>query len=630
VSHPDLPLIGVGLGLAATARLHPVSSPVVPAALLAIGVVALVVRKIEHPHAVWLLLGLAFALSSESVLADRSLAGLHVESTVVEGTATLLRDPVRDLGGVRVDVRLHGRRLLARARGPAGAVMGRLLAGQRVHVTGRQRSAAQQDWRIARHLAGDLVVTGVGSTGDGNPLAVLSNGIRIRLLRSARTLPSIDRGLFGGFVLGDAREQRPLVTDDFRGAGLTHLLVVSGQNVAFVLAAFRPIILRLRRRGRLGAVLFVIVVFAAVTRFEPSVLRASWMAGVAATANMLGRRQSALRVLGLASCALLLIDPLLAWSVGFALSVVACLGLALITPRLETVFGEWGCPSWLAVPAATALGAELGVSLVMVPVFGGVPLISLPANLLALPAAEPVMAWGVAAGLPAGLVEPLIGGGPSRLVHIPTRFALDWVRTVAAVAARVPLGDVNGRQFVLLATVVALAFAVRRVGGGRAARHPDSGAGDRWHRRTGRFAVVACIAILGVPLARNQTGSGPVGSFTTTVGWQGRLQRHVDVLVLRHGARAGDVLQSLRRSRVAAIDLVVVESGGRAQSDLVTALSGRVEIGAVLAADRAFVGHVRPMHVAEPGLVLRAGHTRVVVDDVRSNRLTLRLVGPSP
>ncbi len=628
MTQPDLPLVGIALCLAITARLHPINSPVVPGAVLTIAAVAFLLRKIETPNGFWLLTALAFAFSSESVLANRALAGLHVENTTVEGTATLLRDPLRDVRGVRVEVRLHGRRLMARASGPAGTVIGRLMAGQRVHVTGRQKVARKEDWRIARHLAGDVVLTGTGRTDKGNALAVLSNGIRNRLLRSAHTLPPVDRALFGGFVLGDAREQRPLVTDDFRGAGLTHLLVVSGQNVAFVLAVLQPLVLRLRRRGRLGAVLFVLVVFATVTRFEPSVLRASWMAGVAATANMLGRRQSALRVLGLAACALLLIDPLLAWSVGFALSVVACLGLVLISPRLEKAFVEWGCPGWLAVPAATALGAELGVSLVMVPVFGGMPLVSLPANLLALPAAEPVMAWGVAAGLPAGIVEPLLGGGPARLVHIPTRLALDWVRTVASIAARAPLGDVNGRQFVLLAAAVATSVALRRVVGGRGSMKGGSQTADRWHRRIGRVAVAACVAILGLPLVSTSAVPTSVGSFTTAAGWSGRLQRHLDVVIVRHGARTGDVLQALRRSRVAAVDLVIVESGGRPQADLVAALSGRVEIGAVLAADRSFVGHVRPVVVAESGLSLRAGRTQVVVTDVRSNRLTLRIVGP--
>jgi predicted membrane metal-binding protein len=70
------------------------------------------------------------------------------------------------------------------------------------------------------------------------------------------------------------------VVDDFRGSGLTHLLVVSGQNLAFVLVLASPVTNRLTWRWRWVVTLGVIGAFALVTRFEPSVLRASAMAAI--------------------------------------------------------------------------------------------------------------------------------------------------------------------------------------------------------------------------------------------------------------------------------------------------------------------------------------------------------------
>ena len=74
--------------------------------------------------------------------------------------------------------------------------------------------------------------------------------------------------------------------------------------------------------------------FAAVTRFEPSVLRAVAMAAIATTATFVARPASTLRVLALAVTALLLVDPLLVWSVGFGLSVGASLGIVLLARPL--------------------------------------------------------------------------------------------------------------------------------------------------------------------------------------------------------------------------------------------------------------------------------------------------------
>src|SRR5262245_46588532 len=92
-----------------------------------------------------------------------------------------------------------------------------------------------------------------------------------------------------------------------------------------VLAA--PALSRLRFGPRLVVTLAVLAGFALVTRFEPSVLRASAMAAVAATGAALGRPASTLRVLALGVSAILLVDPLLATSLGFQLSVAGAAGI---------------------------------------------------------------------------------------------------------------------------------------------------------------------------------------------------------------------------------------------------------------------------------------------------------------
>ena len=115
----------------------------------------------------------------------------------------------------------------------------------------------------------------------------------------------------------------------------------------------------------------------------------------------MGRPSSRLRVLALAVTVLLLIDPLLVHSVGFLLSVGACVGIAVLARPLTDLLPG---PRGLITPLAVTMAAQVGVAPVLVPVFGGVPVASLPANLLAVPAAGPVMMWGLAAGLPAGVL----------------------------------------------------------------------------------------------------------------------------------------------------------------------------------------------------------------------------------
>ena len=189
------------------------------------------------------------------------------------------------------------------------------------------------------------------------------------------------------------------MTDAFRAAGLTHILAVSGQNVAFVMVLVAPVLARLRFGPRLVVTLAVLAGFALVTRFEPSVLRATAMAGVAATGAALGRPASSVRVLALGVGGVLLVDPLLATSLGFRLSVAGAAGIIVGAARIERVLpglagwrrrcrSRWP-PSWRWRRSWWAA-------------LGAVPVASLPANLLALPAAGPVMVWGLTGGLAAG------------------------------------------------------------------------------------------------------------------------------------------------------------------------------------------------------------------------------------
>ena len=93
---------------------------------------------------------------------------------------------------------------------------------------------------------------------------------------------------------------------------------------------------------------------------------------------------------------LLLLDPLLAWSVGFWLSVGATAGVTIGAVHLAPRLGRLGP---LALPVAVTLGAQAGVALPSLLVFGRLSLIGTVANLVAVPVAGLVMLVGLPACL---------------------------------------------------------------------------------------------------------------------------------------------------------------------------------------------------------------------------------------
>lgn len=417
-----------------------------PALVVAVVVAALLAQRAP---VVWLA-----AAMTASVLGARSWAGVeHAPTTgFLRGPATVVTDPVRVPGGVRLELRVDdsGRRVQATASGDAGALLGSRLAGERVRVEGRLAGIqGSRGYLARRHIGSRLIVTAADDPGPGGPLSRFANQLRRTLVVGADSMSAPRRALFTGLVIGDDRDQDAIEVDDFRAAGLTHLLAVSGQNVAFVLAVAAPLLRRLGLRGRLVAGAGVLATFGVLTRWEPSVLRAVAMAALAMVAMTSGRPASSIRLLALAVTALVLIDPMLAGSVGFLLSVGACAGIAVVGPLLERL----RIPPALAITAA----AQIGVAPVLIPAFGEMPLASLPANLLAGPAAGPVMVWGLVGGLPAGL----LGGRAAEVLHLPTRALLAWIAGVARLAAALSLPHVDARGGLALIVIAGVWLGLR-------------------------------------------------------------------------------------------------------------------------------------------------------------------------
>jgi competence protein ComEC len=273
-----------------------------------------------------------------------------------------------------------------------------------------------------------------------SPLHRTANFLRARVLAGGRHLAPTERALMAGFLLGDTRELPRDVEEQFRAAGLTHLLAVSGANVAFVLALVRPVLRRLPLRAQLVAGLTVLVVFGTMTRWEPSVLRACAMAACSMTALYLGRPTAGIRVLALAVVVLVLADPFLVHSIGFLLSCGASAGIAVLAPAITARVPG---PHWLREPLGVTLAAQIGVAPVLIPVFGSVPLAALPANLVAGPIAGPLTVLGLATGVAGGVVE---SWWPSlaALLQAPTALLARAMLGVAAFFSRLPV-DVDGR-----------------------------------------------------------------------------------------------------------------------------------------------------------------------------------------
>ncbi len=333
-----------------------------------------------------------------------------------------------------------------------------LLPSQRVEAQGRLLPAGRGD-DVAALLSGrgHPVVRGPPSR-----LQRIAGRLRAGLRKAVSPLPPHERGLLPGLVVGDTSALAADVRDDFRTVGLTHLTAVSGSNVAIILAA----VLALSRRA--GAGLRVapflagvgLLGFVVLARPSPSVVRAAAMGVVGLAALATGNRRRAVPSLCAAVLVLVLVAPDLAASPGFALSVLATGGLLVFAPPWRAALAR-RLPGWLADALAVPAAAQLACGPVIVALSGNLGLLSVPANLLAIPAVAPATVLGVGAALLAPVSMPLAQLA-AWLAYLPTA----WLVLLSHVGADMPGAAVpwpaGARGALLLAGLTAAAYPVLR------------------------------------------------------------------------------------------------------------------------------------------------------------------------
>jgi competence protein ComEC len=344
--------------------------------------------------------------------------------------------------------------LLAPAQGWVG-----LLPGQRVRATGLLAASERSDLTVALlRVRGGLEVLSAPSA-----VQRVAERLRSGLRQAAGVLDPEPAGLLPALVVGDTSAMVPTVDAEFRVAGLTHLIAVSGENVAILCGTVLGLA-RLARLGPRSAVLvagLALVGFVVLCRPSPSVLRAAVMGAVMLLALMLGRRRSALPALCAAVLVLLLVDPSLGGDPGFTLSVLATGALVLLAPSWVAALCRHGWPRGIAEALAVPAAAHVVTAPVVAGLSGQVSLVAVLTNLLAAPAVAPATILGVLAAV----LATVHLGAAVVVVHLAGP-AVAWLVGVGHRGAAVPGGVVQwpGGVFgalLLAVIVVAVLLAMR-------------------------------------------------------------------------------------------------------------------------------------------------------------------------
>lgn len=222
-------------------------------------------------------------------------------------------------------------------------------------------------------------------------------------------------------LLGMRAGLPPEVSDDFRRAGLAHILAISGLHVGMALGVALLIsqaILGRRYGLYLALPLAAVWGYVLLAGAPPSAVRAAMMGSAFLLALAVGRTPAAINALGLAAFLLLLAEPRSLWDRSLQLSFSAMAGVLLLglpasewaRGRVAGLRGRIPRPlvrtlQAVAASLAVSLGAFAGSLPLAAYNFGQVPLFGAPATLLAM-AFTPFFLVAAALAAAVGLALP--------------------------------------------------------------------------------------------------------------------------------------------------------------------------------------------------------------------------------
>ena len=300
--------------------------------------------------------------------------------------------------------------------------------GDRIRLQGRLETPPEnEDFSYRDYLASQEIYSymhypsvSLLQHGQGSPFMSALYSFQQRALDVVyRLFPDPEASLLAGILLGEQSGIPPQVQEAFRITGTSHIIVISGFNIAIIAALFSYIFTRVlgRLRGAIVAAIGIIF-YTLLVGANPAVVRAAILGLLTLLALQVGRRQVGLNSLIFVAALMALDTPVVLWDISFQLSFAATLGIMLYAEPLTKGFTNFTTryiprdkAEHLAGPVGEYLLITIAALLTTLPLmvyyFKRISITSLIANPLILPAQPPIMIFGGLSVLTGMIFEPL-------------------------------------------------------------------------------------------------------------------------------------------------------------------------------------------------------------------------------
>lgn len=385
---------------------------------------------------VFLALGGARYAVSQPLLTPQSLAWYNGKNVTLDGWICFPPETVSS--GTRLDISVD--RIQTTASSTSGqSISGKVRVtippgrkwryGERVRLSGDLNEPADyadfsyKDYLTRQGISSVMYYPNISAVTGQNGNFILAALYTLRERGGevlAQIFPAPESSLIQGILLGDDSQIPSTIYQDFRDTGTSHIIAISGFNVAILSGLIASLMTRLlgKRKGSLAAIIGISL-YTILVGASPSVVRACIMGGLGLLAAQIGRRQNGINTLAFTAAGMSLLNPYVVWDTGFQLSFAATLGLILYAAPLQEACVRWfsrftGMKT--ASKAASLVGeyflftiaAQITTLPILILTFNRFSPITFLANPLVLPA-QPLLMITAGAALLCGLVYLPLG-----------------------------------------------------------------------------------------------------------------------------------------------------------------------------------------------------------------------------
>ena len=232
------------------------------------------------------------------------------------------------------------------------------------------------------------------STANSNEVTVLETNLMFKDVVKKSIKNNLDKFLNGtnasvaySVLFGEKENMSASTYDVFKFSGLAHILAVSGLHVGFLVAMLVAFFKLIKCNKNVSNIIIflILLLYAYLCNFTPSVLRAMIMSMVLIISKSYGKQYDSLNSLSLSAIIVLLINPLYIYSVGFQLSFVCVLSIITLSRPIKQMLKKIKCPNALSSSLAVSLSVNLGIMCVTAQSFNEINFISVFSNLIVLP-----------------------------------------------------------------------------------------------------------------------------------------------------------------------------------------------------------------------------------------------------